>query len=284
VDWPLTFFVEHHHQGNTMHESLRNSNHDVAQRIRSSSTVRSGSISPKAIIAIVIFLIMFGALRYATMAGPEIKVVETKRVNGKDLGGLALNMKALKSILSSEATGGVAGISGLSAHFRTAPPGLREKPEDGSEGPETEGTEGIEGKLINLQPDANGELLFVRLRLSRDYLEKQGKISNLMAVVSTPDIQLARAGGGQVDPIFLLSGLREQTTTPRGPATQFNFGGGNTYTSYKPVPAELWLATGQVKQAQELAGSVEIVCLFGRPPGDGALSLQILGTPNVSLQ
>jgi hypothetical protein len=253
------------------------------RRLRAFAIHRTGSISPKAIIAIVIFLVIFGLLRYATMGAPDIKVLEAKRVGSKDLSGEAIKMKQLKSILSTEATGGVTGLSGLSAHFRKTPPGLRETPEDSDEAPDTEGTEGVDLKLVHVEPDANGEFLLVRLRLSREYLEKQGKISNLMAVVSTPDIQLNRNGGGSAEPIFLLSGVRQQTQTAKGTATQFNFGGGNTFTSYKSVPAELWLATGQVKQAQELSGTVEITCLFGRPPGDGELSLQVLGTPNVSL-
>jgi hypothetical protein len=192
-------------------------------------------------------------------------------------------MKAIQAILSSEATGGVTGLSGLSAHFRTPPPGA-DADKDAEDIPEDSGTEGIDAKLVNVEQDGNGEYLFVHLRLSRDYLEKQGKISNLLAVVSTPDIQLTRSSGGSVEPIFLLSGVREDTTTPKGNATQFNFGGGNTFTTHSPVPGELWLAAGQIKQAQELSSTVDVVCLFGRPPGDGALSLQVLGTPNVALQ
>jgi hypothetical protein len=236
-----------------------------------------------AIIAIVVFLIVFGLLRYATKAAPDFEIIEVNRVNGKDLFGSSINMKAIKSILSSEATGGMSGLSGIPAHLRTPPAGARDGGDEG-EDPQDRGTDGIEAKLVHIESDANGEYLFVRLRLSRDYLEKQGKISNLLAVVSTPDIQLNRASGGSMEPIFLMSGIRQNTTTEQGTAAQFNFGGGNTFTTYKPVPAELWLAVGQVKQAQELSGTVDVVCLFGRPPGDGTLSLQILGTPNVPLQ
>lgn len=254
--------------------------HPLLVRHLSPSSARAGNVV-WAILAIVAFLAIFGGIKYATRPAPEIQVIEMKRVNGKTLGGTAISMKSIQSILSAEATGGLGGIS---ARLRTSVPEAGADEKDADDKPENSGTEGIESKLVNVEQDGNGEFLMVHLRLSRDYLEKQGKISNLLAVVSTPDIQLTRSGGGSVEPIFLVLGLREQTKTPKGDATQFNFGGGNTFTTHSPVPNELWMATGQIKQAQELSSTVDVVCLFGRPPGDGALSLQVLGTPNVALQ
>lgn len=249
------------------------------------STVRSGNAAVKVIIAIVLFLAIFGGLKMMTRPGADITVLETRRVSGKTLGGGPIQMKQLKFTLSSEATGGgLGGIAGLPGHLRTPAAKSREPDEKPDMEADSEGTDGIESKLISLENDGQGDFLLVRLRLSRDYLERQGKISNLKAVVSTPDIQLCRSGGSTEEPVFVMSAVRGQTQTPRGPATQYNFGGGNTVTLYKDAPNELWLAAGQVKQTQELTSTVEIACLFGRPAGEGALSLQVLGTPNVSLE
>src|SRR5262245_12589213 len=152
---------------------------------------RSGNTAVKAIIAIVLFLAIFGSIKLMTRPGADITVLDTKRVSGKNLGGGAIQMKQLKFLLSSEATGGVSGVAGLSGHFRN-PALTREGKQDPELESDIEGTEGIESKLVNLESDSQGDFLFVRLRLSRDYLERQGKVSNLKAVVSTPDIQLCR--------------------------------------------------------------------------------------------
>lgn len=238
--------------------------------------VRCGSISPKAIVGIVVFLAVAGFVRWATLPGAEITVLESQRVNGKTLAGLPINIDAIRRELTTGGLGLGAGSS-VAAHMQN-PLALKKDSSAGrgefEDEPRVEGTEGAENRAIDVQPDPNGNFLMVRLRLSREFLERQGKVKNLTAVISNTDIQLTRAGGASMDAIFLSTGVRDETPT----GAQFNFGGGNTLLVPAPAPAALWLATGQIKQAQELSGYVEFTCLFGKPPGAGDLSLNIVGT------
>jgi hypothetical protein len=235
-------------------------------------STRRGSISPKAIIAIVIVLVIGGLLKYATSPATDIQLVNKAKVTPRFVSGQAVNLEKLRFQLS---------MSGLDVGIPTqmqamAKAAAKEQNPDEPEDPEE--IEGDTSRVLSFQPDANGAAVMAHIQLSRDFLERNGKVKNLEAVISTPDISLKRTTGEIVEPVFVVSGVRATVDSPKGKRAQFNFGGGNTFSLPEPAPQELWFAKGQIKSTQEFSSTVDVICLFPQPPGSGDLILNIVGT------
>ncbi|MBI3468329.1 MAG: hypothetical protein HY000_35445 [Planctomycetes bacterium] len=257
-------------RAHTGHSDSRNS-----QRIHRHE--RSGEVPVKALIAIAVFLVIGALVKWAITPGPAVTVLESRRVSATHLGGGPVNVDLLRLDISSDA---VQGMSLTGAMRAAALAGAAEASGDES-GPK--GT--AEGsRMVEFQQDPQGKHLLVRLRLSREFLEKQGKVSNLTAALSTQDTLLQPSGGTAAEPVFLLSGQRDEIQTKKGKATRFTFGEGNTCVLEEKVPQALWLAVGQIKSTQELSSSVELTCLFGSPPGSTGLQLRVLNVETIDLK
>jgi len=238
---------------------------------------RSGEVPVKAVIAIAAFLVVGALVKWAITPGPGVTVLESRRVSATHLGGGPVNVDLLRLDISSDAIQGMS----LPGAMRAAAAAAVAK-ESGDESAPKGTAEG--SRMVELQQNPQGNHLLVRLRLSRDFLEKHGKVSNLTAALSTQDTLLQPSGGAASEPVFLLSGQRDEIQTKKGKATRFTFGEGNTHVQEENVPQALWLAVGQIKSTQELSGSVELTCLFGPPPGSTGLQLRVLNVETIDLK
>ena len=238
---------------------------------------RSGEVPVKALIFIAAFLVVGALVKWAISPGPAVTVLESRRVNAAYLGGGPVNVDRLRFDISTDAMEG----TGVPGAIRVAAATVSAA-ESSADKSAPKGT-AEESRMLTLEQNTQGKHYLVRLRLSREFLEKQGQIRNLTASLSTHDILLQSSGGTAAEPVFLLFGQRDEIQTKKGKATRFTFGAGNTCVLEENVPQALWLAVGQINSTQELSGSVELTCLYGAPPGSGDLQLQVLNVSTVAL-
>ena len=210
---------------------------------------RCGEVSPKVLIAVGVFVVVAILVKWLFFGHvADVAVLESRRVSANRFGGGAVELDRLRADISTgEATPNA----------------------------------GASSRMLQIQKDSPGDLLLARVRVSREFLENHGKLSGGTAVIGPRDIVLQPGGA---EPVFLLSGRRDEIETKKGKGIQFSFGGGQKFDIYQNIPDALWLAVAQIKSAQEMSGSVEFTCLFSAPPESEGLGIRVLDETTIALK